>query len=675
MTGDRALRHVTRVRRVLTGVILTTIMCMTPLYSAAQDLEIWWFTVDCGGATASTGGMWTVGGTIGQPDAGEAMTGGVFTVTGGFWTPTTIDSADLVINKTDSVDPVAPGSTFSYDLLISNAGPSSASNLVVTDTLPASVSFVSVEGTGWSCGESGGVVTCTLANLLPGDAPMITIETMAPSAAATLLNTADVAASTPDPNTANNVDTENTNILAAADLAIVNWGDPGPVPAGAVVTYTLDVANAGPDAASAVTVIDDLPPEAGFQSADGTGWTCNEAGGTVTCTLPGLASGAGADPISIVVTAPSFSTLMTNWANVSCTTFDPVTGNNSDPATTEVDATPPQVVVVASAADTGDGRISDGEATRAAITQLTAVFSEEVADPAGDTDPDDVTNPANYLLVASGGDGVFDTVSCAGGVGPSDTRVIVNQVLYDNPSMTAFVNIADGGASLPAERYRLLVCGSTSITDLVGQALDGDGDGSPGDDHTLEFSVSASNLLLNPNFDFDLGDWTITSPLPPEVTHAWQDTDGVLTSGAAEIANLNGPGGVYSFEQCVPVSPGQFYRTAGLIRTASTTPGAPTASGAVDFFTAADCVGAPSSVVVPGTVAGDTAGLWRALGGLAQAPAGSISARVWLVLDAGASPDFTAHLDNTIFFDSGFFADDFESGDTDRWSNTVGGTK
>lgn len=650
-------------------------MFMTPFDSAAQDLQIRWFTVDCGGATASAGGVWTVGGTIGQPDAGPTMTGGVFTVNGGFWTPTTVSFADLAIVKTDSVDPVVPGSTFSYDLLVSNAGPNAASNLVVTDTLPVAVGFVSVGGTGWSCGESGGVVTCTLASLLPGDAPVITIETMAPGAAATLVNAADVAASTPDPNSANNADTESTSILAAADLAITNWGDPGPVPAGAVVTYTLDVTNAGPDAASALTVEDNLPPEAGFQSASGTGWTCNEAGGTVTCTLPGLAPTTGADPISIVVTAPSISTLMTNWAYVSCTTFDPVTGNNSDPATTEVDGEPPQVVVVASAADTGDGRIFPGEATRAAITQLTVMFSEEVADPAGDTDPDDVTNPANYLVVASGGDGVFDTVSCISGAGPSDDQVIVNQVLYDNPSRTAFVHIADGGASLQAERYRLLVCGSTSITDLVGQALDGDGDGSPGDDHTLDFSVVAGNLLLNPNFDFDLGDWTITSPLPPEVNHAWQDADGVLTSGAAEIVNLNGPGGVYSLEQCVPVSSGQVYRVSGLIRTSSTTPGAPTASGAVDFFTAADCVGAPVSVVVPGTVVGDTAGLWRGLGGPAQAPAGSVSARVRLVIDAGGSPDFTAHFDNTAFFDSGIFADDFESGDTDRWSNTVGGTK
>jgi hypothetical protein len=40
--------------------------------------------VDGGGGT-STGGVYTLSGTIGQPDASAAMTGGAYTLTGGFW--------------------------------------------------------------------------------------------------------------------------------------------------------------------------------------------------------------------------------------------------------------------------------------------------------------------------------------------------------------------------------------------------------------------------------------------------------------------------------------------------------------------------------------------------------------------------------------------------------------
>ncbi len=665
-----------RVNRLRAVLLAALIGCGLSSPAGAQTLEIRLYTVDGGGGTTSTGGVFSVGGTIGQPDSGAPMNGGVFTVNGGFWGSAIASvHADLVIVKSDSADPVLPGTTFSYQLAVSNTGPGPASDLVVSDTLPTEVAFVSVSGANWSCSETGGVITCTLPGLSPGDAPVIVIDVTAPGGGATLSNTAEVSTSATDPITANNTDGETTGVLAAADLSISNWGDPGPVPPGAPVSYILDVTNTGPDAAASVTVEDTLPTGSMFQSASGNDWTCGESGGVVTCTLGSVASGTAADPITVVITPPDVSGLMTNWSYVDSSTYDPVTANNSDPATTEVDATPPQVVLVGSAADTGNGRIDAGESTRTAITQITTIFSEQVADPPGDTDPDDVTNPANYLLLASGGDGLFATTDCAGGVDPSDLQVPVDQVFFDEPSTTAFVLLAGGGASLPMERYRLLVCGSTSIVDLVGQALDGDGDGAGGDDHALDFTVLSSNLLLNPNFDGDLGHWTVTSPAPGEINHAWQDADGIATSGAARIVNTSGPGGLFTLQQCVSTAAGQFHRLGALIRTAGTTPGAPIATGVVDFFTGVDCSGSVAASLPTGTITGDTAGLWENdLGGLVQAPAGTQSASVRLVLDAGASPDFTTDIDNTHFFDSGFFADDFESGDTSGWSNATGGT-
>src|SRR4029453_11581019 len=49
----------------------------------AQTYAINWYTIDGGGGT-STGGVYSVTGTIGQPDAGK-MTGGNYTIDGGFW--------------------------------------------------------------------------------------------------------------------------------------------------------------------------------------------------------------------------------------------------------------------------------------------------------------------------------------------------------------------------------------------------------------------------------------------------------------------------------------------------------------------------------------------------------------------------------------------------------------
>jgi hypothetical protein len=53
------------------------------MLAAHAQYSIDWFTIDGGGGT-STGGVYSVSGTIGQPDAGT-MSGGNFSLTGGFW--------------------------------------------------------------------------------------------------------------------------------------------------------------------------------------------------------------------------------------------------------------------------------------------------------------------------------------------------------------------------------------------------------------------------------------------------------------------------------------------------------------------------------------------------------------------------------------------------------------
>ncbi len=64
--------------------VSSLVFLATALVAQAQNFAIDWFTLDGGGGT-STGGVYSVSGTIGQPDAGGAMTGGAFAVTGGFW--------------------------------------------------------------------------------------------------------------------------------------------------------------------------------------------------------------------------------------------------------------------------------------------------------------------------------------------------------------------------------------------------------------------------------------------------------------------------------------------------------------------------------------------------------------------------------------------------------------
>jgi hypothetical protein len=67
-------------KTILAGIFA---LAMAPA-AMGQDFAITWYTIDGGGGT-STGGDFSLSGTIGQPDAGGPMTGGDFSIEGGFW--------------------------------------------------------------------------------------------------------------------------------------------------------------------------------------------------------------------------------------------------------------------------------------------------------------------------------------------------------------------------------------------------------------------------------------------------------------------------------------------------------------------------------------------------------------------------------------------------------------
>ncbi len=84
---------------VFSGVILSSSTCQA-------QYSIDWSTIDGGGGT-STGGVYSVSGTIGQHDAGGPMTNGQYSVTGGFWAlPTAIQVTGA---PTLTIVPATPG--------------------------------------------------------------------------------------------------------------------------------------------------------------------------------------------------------------------------------------------------------------------------------------------------------------------------------------------------------------------------------------------------------------------------------------------------------------------------------------------------------------------------------------------------------------------------------------
>lgn len=102
--------------------------------------------------------------------------------------------ADLDLTVTASPDPVVVGTTLTYTLAVSNAGPAAATGVIIANMLPANVTLVSALG---DCAGSAPVV-CTVGTLAPGASTVVMLR-VRPDAAGPLTNRAIVTADSSDP--------------------------------------------------------------------------------------------------------------------------------------------------------------------------------------------------------------------------------------------------------------------------------------------------------------------------------------------------------------------------------------------------------------------------------------------------------------------------------------------
>lgn len=225
---------------------------------------------------------------------------------------------DILVHKTDSVDPVALGSETEYTIDITNVGPSIGTNLVMTDVFPAAGSTPSarfsyqgslaLSGTGGSAGSCtepavgaiSGTLVCTFPTIQVGAANKITIKyrmraesiVAAGGYAGTQRNHASVRVDETETQMTNNAvdeDTTSSRTAIATDLALTKSVDRANANPGDSVVYTLTVTNNGSLASAGAQAVDVLPTGLVFVSSpDG----CTNSSGTVTCAVGALANGA-----------------------------------------------------------------------------------------------------------------------------------------------------------------------------------------------------------------------------------------------------------------------------------------------------------------------------------------------------------------------------------------------
>jgi len=132
-------------------------------------------------------------------------------------------SADLAVTNTDSPDPVVVGNHITYTIVVSNNGPTSpATGVVLTDTLDASLAFVSATPSqGAACTRAALVLTCNLGNITTATPATVSVV-VTPNTAGAINNTARVAGPEPDPVASNNT---------AVQATVVNGQSAPPAPA------------------------------------------------------------------------------------------------------------------------------------------------------------------------------------------------------------------------------------------------------------------------------------------------------------------------------------------------------------------------------------------------------------------------------------------------------------
>ena len=358
--------------------------------------------------------------------------------------------ADLALRKTSNAASVNVGENIIYTIVVANNGPSAATNVVMSDTLPTNVTLVTASSELGACTEANHTVTCALGDLGNGDTISATIETQT-SIAETVTNTARVAATTNDPDLLNNTDSVNTEVLPLqVDLQVSKTASNDPVTADSAFTYVVTASNTGPGDATNVMVEDTLPPTVTFDSATSDQGTCSEAGGVVTCALGTLAASASAE-MHIQVTAPGLTNNLLNTVSIQADQEDTNTENNTFMLTTAMQ--PGAATNIAVSADPAS-LPADGAST----STVTAVVTDANGNPVAGADVSfattlgtveatattDANGEATATLTAATTTGTATVTATAGDASGSTDVVFV-------AGAAANIAVSADPASLPAD--------------------------------------------------------------------------------------------------------------------------------------------------------------------------------------------------------------------------------
>ena len=182
-------------------------------------------------------------------------------------------SADVSITKAADADPVVAGEGFGYEIAVTNTGPDVATDVVVTDALPADLVLVAADP---ACTPAGADLVCELGTLGVGDVVTLDVDMAVPAdlvfnagGPVTVTNTATVTSTIDDPSAANNTAAVDVEVVAVADLEVVSTDVVAPpiealVGDDVVIKVRSSVANSGPSSPMNADLTTAATPSAGM---------------------------------------------------------------------------------------------------------------------------------------------------------------------------------------------------------------------------------------------------------------------------------------------------------------------------------------------------------------------------------------------------------------------------
>ena len=227
-----------------------------------------------------------------------------------------------MVDLIDLVDPATAGGQTTYNATVTNQGPNTASRVLLTQTLSAGTSLLSVPS---GCVETETRVLCSIGDLASGQSAALSLVVRAEEAGV-MSDTVFVLSDTTDPDPSNNSTAEQTSVNPVADLAVTQVDDVDPIPSGEVLVYHITL-RSGPVVSNNVVLTDTIPAGMSYVSALSPQGTCAESVGVVTCQLGSVSAGATVE-VEVAVT-PLSEGLFTNVVSVTSPDDMDISNNTS----------------------------------------------------------------------------------------------------------------------------------------------------------------------------------------------------------------------------------------------------------------------------------------------------------------------------------------------------------